>query len=264
MKGKVYVVGAGPGAADLLTLKAASVLASAGVVLHDDLVSQEVLGLAARDAEIINVGKRCGRHGTTQQQINQLMVSCARRGKTVVRLKSGDPSVFGRLGEEIEELRRAQIPFEIVPGVTAATAAAAAASATLTDRRRASALVILTGHRCAQADPRSLLPGPARATYAVYMPGSDYGSTAGELMRSGIDGDTPCALVSKAGRTGQQVFRLRLAQLHSLKPVPAPAILIVGEVTAELPAEITAVETSAPHGMYENVLSSPVPSPPSL
>ncbi|MBZ5524669.1 MAG: uroporphyrinogen-III C-methyltransferase [Acidobacteriia bacterium] len=231
MKGKVYLVGAGPGAADLLTLKAASVLARAGVVLHDDLVSPEVLAVAGPAAEVINVGKRCGRHGAGQAQINRLMVKHALRGRLVVRLKSGDPAVFGRLGEEIEALREEQIPFEIVPGVTAATAAAAAAAATLTDRRLASSLVILTGHRCAPAS-LPLLADSEQTTYAVYMPGPDYSATAHDLLRAGLDAETPCALVSNAGRSEQQVCRLRLAQLHAHAPVPAPAVLIVGRVMA--------------------------------
>ncbi|SRR5216683_2390619 len=232
MTGTVYIVGAGPGAADLLTLKAAALLARAGAVLHDDLVPQEILDLVSPTAELINVGKRCGRHGSSQEQINRLMVVHARRGRPVVRLKSGDPAVFGRLGEELDALREAEVPFEIVPGVTAATAAAAAAHATLTDRRLASALVVLTGHRRDGAQDDSLMPRPEQATYAVYMPGPDYSATARELLRSGLDADTPCALVSKAGRGDQKVYRLRLGQLHAHAPVPAPAILIVGEVTA--------------------------------
>src|SRR5215467_2680877 len=133
MPGKVYIVGAGPGAADLLTLRAASLLHAAEVVLHDDLVPQEVLEHVSASAEVINVGKRCGRHGASQEQINQLMVRYAAEKSTVVRLKSGDPAMFGRLGEELDVLRDAGVPFEIVPGVTAATAAAAAAGFTLTD-----------------------------------------------------------------------------------------------------------------------------------
>jgi len=232
MTGKVYIVGAGPGAADLLTVKAASVLARAGVVLHDDLVSAEVPALAGPAAEIINVGKRCGHHGAGQDQINRLMVKHARRGQLVVRLKSGDPAVFGRLGEELHALREAGIPFEIVPGVTAVTAAAAAAAATLTDRRLASSLVILTGHRCAPAASLPLLSDSERTTYAIYMPGPDYSATAHDLLRAGLDAETPCALVSNAGRNQQQVYRLRLDQLHSHPPVPAPAVLIVGRVMA--------------------------------
>src|SRR5258708_25005635 len=111
MTGTVYIVGAGPGAADLLTLKAAALLARAAVVLHDDLVPREILDLVSPAAELINVGKRCGRHGSGQEQINRLMIVHARRGRAVVRLKSGDPAVFGRLGEELEALREGEVPF---------------------------------------------------------------------------------------------------------------------------------------------------------
>src|SRR5215471_1148721 len=163
MKGKVHIVGAGPGAAELLTVKAASLLRAADVVLHDALVPQEILDLIAPTAEVINVGKRCGRHGSSQQQINALLIECARRYRNIVRLKSGDPAVFGRLGEELDALRAAGVPFEVVPGVTAATAGAAAAGFTLTDRRTASALVILTAHNCRGQSLSSVLFDPARS-----------------------------------------------------------------------------------------------------
>src|SRR5258708_35364263 len=134
MKSKVYIVGAGPGAADLVALRAASVLRVAEVVLHDDLVSQEVLDMAPHDAHVVNVGKRCGHRGISQEQINALMVEHAQSGKQVVRLKSGDPAVFGRLGEELDALCKADVPVEIVPGITAARAAAASPNGTLKGR----------------------------------------------------------------------------------------------------------------------------------
>ena len=149
MRGKVYIVGAGPGSADLLTMRAVALLRAADVVLHDDLVTAEILALAASSAKKISVGKRYGDHHHTQEQINALMVGHANNsGGVVVRLKSGDPSIFGRLAEELDALRRAHVEFEIVPGVTAASAAASSAEITLTDRRAASALVILTAHNC--------------------------------------------------------------------------------------------------------------------
>ena len=156
MSGKVYVVGAGPGAADLLTLRAATLLRAAQVVLYDDLVPQEILDLCPASAHVINVGKRCGHR--------------------IVRLKSGDPAVFGRLGEELDALRRAGVEVEIVPGVTAASAAAAAAKITLTDRRAASSLVVVTAHNC-RNESLSKTIEPARSTYALYMPGPDYSKT---------------------------------------------------------------------------------------
>ena len=232
MSGKIYIVGAGPGAADLLTLRAVSLLRAANVVLHDDLVPAEILDLSAPSAQIVNVGKRCGRHGSSQEQINALMVWHARepQTQTIVRLKSGDPAVFGRLGEELDALRRAGIPFEIVPGVTAAAAAAAAASVTLTDRRAASALVVLTAHNCRNESMERTMFDPARSTYAIYMPGPDYGRTARELTESGLEPATPCAVVSNAGRANEEVRFLPLAELSLAKGIPAPALLIVGEV----------------------------------
>jgi uroporphyrin-III C-methyltransferase len=230
MTGKVYIVGAGPGPADLLAVRAAAALRAAQVVLHDDLVSAEVLGLCRRSAELINVGKRRGKRGSSQEQINALMVQHARKTRSVVRLKSGDPAVFGRLGEELDALREAGISFEIIPGITAAAAAASAAEITLTDRRSASALVVLTAHNARE----NLRQQPAldleRTTFAVYMPGPDYAKTARELMEMGIDAATPCAVVSQACRSEQKVSFLTLAGLGAASGIVAPAVLIVGRV----------------------------------
>jgi uroporphyrin-III C-methyltransferase len=239
---KIYIVGAGPGSVDLLTLRAASLLRAAGVVLHDDLVPREILDLCPASAQLINVGKRCGRHGSSQEQINALMIWHATEGveQTIIRLKSGDPAIFGRLGEELDALRRANVPFEIVPGITAAAAAAAGAGLSLTDRRSASSLVITTAHR---ADGEALaLPSldSRHPTFAIYMPGPDYQKTMRELIASGLDGRTPCLIVSNAGRGNQQQHLLTVSELGSLSGVAAPAVLIVGEVVrhlAELPAE---------------------------
>lgn len=234
MPGKVYIVGAGPGAADLLTLRAATALRAAQVVLHDDLVPQEILDLCPASAQIINVGKRCGSRSRSQEQINALMVWHARetQSRTIVRLKSGDPAVFGRLGEELDALRRAGVEFEIVPGVTAASAAAATAKITLTDRRAASALVVVTAHNCRNASLSETVE-PVRSTYALYMPGPDYSKTVQGLLKSGHEPKTPCAVVSNAGRKNEEVRYLTLHELKSANGIPAPAILIVGEVTAQ-------------------------------
>jgi uroporphyrin-III C-methyltransferase len=235
MPGKVYLVGAGPGSADLLTLRAATLLRSAQVVLHDDLVPQEILDFCSASAQIVNVGKRCGRRGSSQEQINALMVWHAKetQSQTIVRLKSGDPAVFGRLGEELDALRRAEVEFEIVPGVTAASAAAAAAGITLTDRHAASALVVVTAHNIRGEKLRADGFDPAQTTIAVYMPGPDYGRTARELMESGVDSNTPCALISSAGRSTQEVQRLSLSQLPTVRGIVAPALLLVGEVARQ-------------------------------
>jgi uroporphyrin-III C-methyltransferase len=234
MSGKVYIVGAGPGAADLLTLRAAAVLRAAQFVLHDDLVPQEILDLCPASAQVINVGKRCGSRGRSQEQINALTVWHARetQAETIVRLKSGDPAVFGRLGEEIDALRRASIEFEIVPGVTAASAAAASAKITLTDRRAASALVMVTAHSSRNASLSETVE-PARSTYALYMPGPDYSKTVQGLLESGHEPETPCAVVSNAGRENEEVRYLTLHELASAKGISAPAMMIVGEVVAQ-------------------------------
>ena len=234
MSGKVYLVGAGPGAADLLTLRAAAALRAAQVVLHDDLVPPEILDLCTASAQVINVGKRCGRRSRSQEQINALMVWYARetQAQTIVRLKSGDPAVFGRLGEELDALRRAGVEFEIIPGVTAASAAAASAKITLTDRRAASALVVVTAHNCRNASLSETVE-PSRSTYALYMPGPDYSKTVQGLLESGHEPTTPCAVVSNAGRTNEEVRYLTLGELASAKRISAPAMLIVGEVARE-------------------------------
>jgi uroporphyrin-III C-methyltransferase len=235
MSGKVYVVGAGPGSADLLTIRAGTLLRSAQVVLHDDLVPQEILDFCSASAQIVNVGKRCGRHGSSQEQINALMVWHAQetQSQTIVRLKSGDPAVFGRLGEELDALRRAGVEFEIVPGVTAASAAAAAARITLTDRRAASALVVVTARNCRNESLGRTMFEPARSTYALYMPGPDYSRTVQGLVESGQDPATACAVVSNAGRANEEVRYLTLHELASAKGIPAPTMLIVGEVAAQ-------------------------------
>jgi len=234
MAKKVYIVGAGPGAADLLTLRAAALLRAAQVVLHDDLVPQEILDLCPASTQVINVGKRCGQRGRSQEQINALMVWHAREteAQAIVRLKSGDPAVFGRLGEELDALRRAGVEFEIVPGITAASAAAASAKITLTDRRAASALVVVTAHTC-RNESLSKAVEPARSTYALYMPGPDYSKTVQGLLESGQEPSTPCAVVSNAGRKNEEVRYLTLHGLASAKGIIAPAVLIVGEVAQE-------------------------------
>src|ERR1700747_1458881 len=147
MSGKVYLVGAGPGDPELLTLKAARLLTGADVVLHDALVSEAVLAMISPAAEIINVGKRAGHKLLTQDEINSLLVSCAQTPRTVVRLKGGDPAIFGRGGEEIEALRKAGIEYEVVPGISAVLGAAAAAGISLTDRRVASQSLLTTHSR---------------------------------------------------------------------------------------------------------------------
>ena len=235
MKGKVYLVGAGPGDPELLTVKAARILREADVVLHDDLVTPEILSLASSSALVVNVGKRCGRKGVVQEEINALMIAHASDGRAVVRLKGGDPLVFGRAGEECDALGEAGVEFEIVPGVTAAFAAAAAAGIPLTDRRFASKLVFLAGRRAAASLARDSSGGgiACDATVAIYMPGEFYGRFAEELTAAGWSADTPCLIVSGAATPGQKIARTHLRNLPQSPRLPAPAVLIVGAVAAE-------------------------------
>ena len=176
MKGKVYLVGAGPGDPELLTVKALRLLQTADAVLHDDLVAPEILKLIPATAQVHNVGKRCGKKKILQEEINFLMVALADSGLRVVRLKSGDPLIFGRAGEEIESLRRANIPFrDCCPASRSALGAAAAAQIPLTHRRASSALVFLTAHQAAGSEAAnwSKLAGSG-ATLVIYMPGQNY------------------------------------------------------------------------------------------
>lgn len=228
-KGKVYLVGAGPGDPDLLTIKAARILGRADVVLHDELVNSEILALAPAAARIENVGKRCGRARIAQAEIHSKLVAFASEGATVVRLKGGDPLLFGRAGEEMQALREAGIDFEIVPGISAAFGAAAAARIPLTDRRHASKLVFLTNHRCEEKSAAANT-GAEDTTAVVYMPGRNYGELMQTLAEMSFGPDTPCLVVSCATSALQQICSSRLADLPGLTSPPAPALLIVGSV----------------------------------
>lgn len=230
MKGKVYLVGAGPGDPDLLTLKALRLLQSANAVFHDDLVSPAILELISPSAQVHNVGKRSGAKKITQGEINFLMTSLASLGLTVVRLKGGDPLIFGRAGEEIEALRRANIEYEIVPGVTAAFGAAAAAGIPLTHRQLSHAVVFLTGQHAAgiqEADWQKFVS--SGATLVIYMP-HDPGAIASKLKGAGLEDETPCAIVSRATRADQQVHVTTLAKIPHTPRSSAPSLLIVGDV----------------------------------
>ncbi len=236
-KGTVYLVGAGPGDPELLTVKALRLLASAEVVFHDDLVPDEVLALAGPEALVTSVGKRCGRPRISQSGIHRLMIDAARAGQSVVRLKSGDPLVFGRAGEEIAALRGAGIPFEVVPGVTAAFAAGAALALPLTDRATASKLIFVTGHHAADKDDATpIWKGqlPEDATLVVYMPGRDLGRLQRELVQAGVPAAMPCAAVSHAATERQGHVAGRLGELSALRCGPAPLLVLVGAAMARL------------------------------
>ena len=231
MKGKVYLVGAGPGDPELLTLRAHRLLQSAEAVLHDDLVAPEILQLIPATAQVHNVGKRCGKKKILQGEINFLMVALAQTGLRVVRLKGGDPLIFGRAGEEIESLRAAGIPYEIVPGVTSALGAAAAAQVPLTHRRASAAVVFITAHQAVEAetaDWRKFVG--SGATLVVYMPGQDYSTVAKKITAAGLEGDTPCMLISRATTRRQRTHRTTIAALGRAPQMAAPTLLIVGEV----------------------------------
>ncbi len=230
--GTAYLVGAGPGDVELLTVKALRLIESADVVLHDDLVPQAILDLAAAGAEVVNVGKRCGLKTITQEEINALMIEHTRAGRSVVRLKSGDPLLFGRAAEEMAALGEAMVPFEIVPGVSAAFAAAAAIGCSLTDRDWASNVILSTGHH-AQSHNRAALPALEDATRVVYMPGRDLTLLAAEWMAEGLPADLPCAVVSRAAQPGQQVVHTTLGALGGTEPAAAPSLLLAGWAVRE-------------------------------
>jgi uroporphyrin-III C-methyltransferase/precorrin-2 dehydrogenase/sirohydrochlorin ferrochelatase len=246
-KGMVYLVGAGPGDPELLTIKALRLIQSADLILHDDLVPQAILELAQPAAEVINVGKRCGVKNITQEQINALMVENARANLTVVRLKGGDPLIFGRAAEEIAALTEASVPFEVVPGVSAAFAAAAAIGCPLTTRNSASSVIFSTGHH-AQSHPDGQSPKPTLedSTRVVYMPGRDLRSLAQQWLDEGLPSDFPCAIVSRAAQPGQQVLYSTLAALGNAAPALAPSLLIAGWAVRESCLAFQAVEMDVP------------------
>src|SRR5579859_5731660 len=229
--GKVYLVGAGPGDPALLTVEAARLLQSADVVFHDDLVSSEILELIPDQVHVESVGKRCGHARLAQHQIHSLMINAAKEGWKVVRLKSGDPLIFGRAGEEMEALRQAGVGYEVVPGITAAFGAAARAGIPLTDRHLASKLVFLSNHQCAGKDLFDWNGVLTKDTTAViYMPGADYVGLATRLCSEGLDPNTPCLIVSQATTTQQKIHFARLDNLGDSPKREAPVVLIVGPV----------------------------------
>lgn len=247
--GKVFLVGAGPGRADLLTLRAIHVLGQADVILHDRLVSEEVLALARRDADRIDVGKRAGgRHPghehRKQQDIHELMLREVAKGRTVVRLKGGDSFVFGRGGEELEFLHGHGIAYEVVPGITAALGCAAYAGIPLTHRDHAHTLTFVTGHFSAeqQAATRTGMGGVDWAaitgtgkTVAVYMGIRQAKSLRADLMRSGVDAELPVALIVNGSLDDQKVLHGTIRSLHQLSVQvgdDAPGLLIIGQVAA--------------------------------
>ncbi len=238
--GVVHLVGAGPGDPDLLTVKALRVLRGADVVVHDRLTPQAILDLAAPDARLIDVGKRKSRHTLPQDDINDLLIALAREGLNVVRLKGGDPFVFGRGGEELQALRAAGVQVHVVPGVTAALAAAAAAGAPLTHRGLAQSVTFVTGHAAPKADGSVGEPdldwaalARANQTVVVYMGLTAAPAIASRLIAAGRAPSTPVLVVQDASLASERRVLTRLIDLPgAVLGLDGPALLLIGEVAA--------------------------------
>jgi uroporphyrinogen III methyltransferase/synthase len=250
--GKVYLVGAGPGDPELLTLKGKKCLEEAQVVLYDRLVNEAILAYAPPAAQWIYSGKATGCHSIAQEEIEKLMVKLAREGKIVVRLKGGDPFVFGRGGEEAEALERAGIPFEVVPGVSSATAAPACAGIPLTHRDYASSVAIVTGHKSCSGKSELKWHELARAvdTLVILMGLANLRENMDRLMRGGCSPERPVAIIRWGTRASQQTLMgtvgtiAKLAEHAGIKP---PAVIVVGEVVRRA----TALSTCAPVAALE-------------
>jgi uroporphyrin-III C-methyltransferase/precorrin-2 dehydrogenase/sirohydrochlorin ferrochelatase len=236
--GIAHIVGAGPGDPDLLTLKAAQLLQEADAILHDDLVPPAILGRARRDVEFVAVGKRKGRASWAQQDINAELVRRVRAGQTVVRLKAGDPFVFGRGAEEVEALREAGLPVSVVPGITAALGVAASVGIPLTHRRLASAVTFVTGHSAEGSHDAQWPALAARGhTLAIYMGATEAQSVRDRLLGAGADPGTPVAIIENGTRPDERVSIGRLADLARLavshtRGDAGPSLIIVGEVAS--------------------------------
>ncbi|WGM39999.1 Siroheme synthase [Caulobacter sp. NIBR1757] len=234
MAGMVWLVGAGPGDPDLLTIKAARVIGSADVIVHDGLVSSDILDLAPANARLIDVAKRKSRHTLPQDDINQLLVALAEQGLTVVRLKGGDPFIFGRGGEELAACRAAGIEAQVIPGVTAALSASASAGAPLTHRGAAQSVTFVTGH-AAHGEPDLDWPALARPnqTVVIYMGLSTAGLIAERLTAAGRAASTPALIVVNASRADEQRLPTTLGKLaETAAGLSGPALLMVGEAMA--------------------------------
>lgn len=250
---KVTLVGAGPGDPDLLTVKAAHALRAAQVVLHDSLVSDDVLALVPPAAHRIYVGKRAGCHAMSQGAIIELMLKLARAGHAVLRLKGGDPYIFGRGGEEAQALAAAGIPFDVIPGISAAQGAAASAGMPLTHRDHARALVFATGHLRGEGDHKTLdLDWPMlarpRQTVVIYMGLGTLPIICEQLMRHGAAPHTPAAVVEHATCVDERVVDGTLETLPALarvQGVRAPALIVIGGVAA-LHAELATPALALP------------------
>ena len=228
--GKVYLVGAGPGAADLITVRGARLLGEAEVVLYDALVTPEMLALCPQ-AELIAVGKRSGQRSTAQTVINEKLVECARRYQRVVRLKGGDPMLFGRADEELRALEEAGVTVEVVPGITTAVAAAATTLQPLTQRGVARSVAFFTSSTAPDQPEHPALP--ETDTLVQYMGGREAAGTAERLLAEGRRSDLPVVVVENCSRADQRVRRLTLADLaHGLDVAHGPVLVMIGEAMA--------------------------------
>ncbi len=236
VEGRIWLVGAGPGAEDLLTLRAQRVMMEADVIVYDALVPQAIVDMGRRDAERLSVGKRKGCHSKSQEEINDLLVQLGREGKRVVRLKSGDPLVYGRAGEEMAALRAAGIGYEIVPGITSAFAAAADFELPLTLRGVASSLVFTTGHDLiGDVLPDWASLAVSGATIAVYMGRTVAASVAGRLMQAGVPPETTVAVIENASRRDRRLMHGILKDLPDLErrdELSGPVMVIIGDAVA--------------------------------
>lgn len=246
--GKIWLVGAGPGDPELLTLRAARLLTRADIVVHDGLVDPAILDLVPRSARLVSVAKSRARHTLPQDEINALLVRHARAGREVVRLKGGDPFIFGRGGEEVEAARAAGIPVEVVPGISAANGAAAAAQIALT-HRDASSIVSFVAGQCkglAEQDWAGLA-GMGR-TLVIYMGVATATQIADKLIADGLAPDMPLAVIENGARANMRVLRGMLAGLPDLieeNAVISPALIVIGDVTAREDAAVAALAGEA-------------------
>ncbi len=235
--GRATLVGAGPGNPDLITLRAVKAIQSADAILYDALIDPAILDLAPAAARRVDVGKRCGRHSMKQAAINRLIVTLARDGAHVVRLKGGDPFVFGRGGEELDSLRAAGVPVEVVPGVTAACAAAASLQIPLTHRDTARSLHFVTGHGSDGQVPAHDWTALAASggTIAAYMASRTFGAMSASLMAAGMPAATPAVVVENASRPNEAHLFATLGTLGELlagRPAGGPALVLIGQVVA--------------------------------
>jgi uroporphyrin-III C-methyltransferase len=242
--GTIHLVGAGPGPVDLLTLRAARLIEGARVIVHDGLIGPDILSLARPDARLISVAKQRARHTMPQDEINALLVREALAGNDVVRLKGGDPFIFGRGGEEAETARAAGVPVEVVPGISAANGAAAASQIALTHREASSIVSFVAGQCKGLAEQNwSGLAGKGR-TLVIYMGVSTAPQIADKLMSDGLTPDVPVAVIENAARPEMRVLRGLLAGLPELverENVKSPALIVIGEVTAREDVALAAI-----------------------